>query len=864
MLVGWLWSWLPIGSLMFRMSVFSGACAAVTVWLIAVLLELLGCAPGLSAAVAFLAGAGRIFWSQSVIPEVYTLHTALLLATLTSLLAWKRSGDDQLLYLASVAFGLDLAHHTDVAVFAPAILVFVIVVNPRVLWSARTVATCAALVLAPLVLYGYIIIRTNQGAPYVEAGATTMAGLVDVISGRQFGYLLFRGSLLDAIRDRTTNLGGFFLQEMGWWGIALAGAGFFALWRRDRAASLLVGLGAIGVLAFVVNYYPPDIEVFLLPAFLMCWIAIGVVLDAGWRLGRRMRWSVAAAVTAWALWQFTANVSANNLRPSSYDAGMLNRLLYDMPIGSAIVGDTIDLSQSILYKVFADPGVAARRPVLVVPGEFGATRVFGFVRSSAERPVVSGDPENLDRLVAERPAVYAFARLADPLRAQGFRLEPVRLRDRPLADFLAGLQRGAVVVAALPAAAAARLTAPPASPLRALGVEDRAVPAGHCLAVIGVAGDARGATSSAGGFGRAEIRKGQPVGRSGHRAPADVIAECGAQTATIVVNGQEVASSPAAAPFVVIDPAGNVTDQTMASPEMDYAVPFEWRWQPIYRVSAPRRCVSVATPVTDVIVAASQGGVAISLPRDARMRLLVGSDGALRVRAGQFTRRPAAFQVAAAPPPDKSDRPGAGNPPAIWTRVDIQPGAANERDVVDLVFGAQPRVALASLDRDATGASICAITLGNFPILSGTLDGAERVMADGSRDEIFADGWDAVEQDERGGFRWSLASRAHVLAPLATVSDIRIGVRARRPPGAVESDAIGLVVNGRAFPPIPMAEGWGTYEWRVARDAWREGLNDVAVESPRLAQPPGQTADTRRLGVAVRELVFRRAEASGR
>src|SRR5262249_1083371 len=158
---------------------------------VAVLLESFGCGPRLAALVALIAGLGRVFWSQSIIPEVYTLHTVLLMTTMASLAAWKRSGKLQLLYLASLAFGLDLAHHTDIAVFAPSILVFVIAASPRLLSSVKTVITCAALVLTPLVLYLYIVVRTNHGAPYVEAGATTISGLVDVISGRQFGYLLF-------------------------------------------------------------------------------------------------------------------------------------------------------------------------------------------------------------------------------------------------------------------------------------------------------------------------------------------------------------------------------------------------------------------------------------------------------------------------------------------------------------------------------------------------------------------------------------------------------------------------------------------------------------------------------------------------
>jgi len=851
MVVGWLWSWLPIGSLMFRMSVLSGACGAASVWLVAVFLELVGCASGVAALVALLAGLGRIFWSQSVIPEVYTLHTALLLASLVSLVAWKRSGNPRQLYLASFAFGLDLAHHTDVAVFAPAILVFVAAVSPRSLISPRVVATCAALVLTPMVLYLYIIVRTNQGAPYVEAGATTISGLIDVISGRQFGYLLFRGGMLDAIRDRSVSLGRFFQEEMGWWGSALALAGFVVLWRRDRAASLLVGLGALGMLTFVLNYYPPDIEVFLLPVFLMCWVGIGTAVDAMGRVDRRAYWPAAAVLVVWVCWQLGANAEANNLRQDSYDARMLNRLFQDMPDESAIVGDTIDVSQAILYKLFAEPAVAARRPTLVVPGEFGATRVFGFVRGA-----VPGDPSSLDRLVAERPAVYAFARLADPLRAQGFRLDPIRLRDRPLEDYLAALDGHSIVAAALPPHAAARLFANGRNPLARIGVEVRSIVPGECLALIGAAGDRRGAVASAGAVGRAAIRKGDPVGALRRPAPADVVVECGPAAASISVGGREVAASETGVPVVVLDQAGEVVDQTLASPSMDFDVPFEWRWQPIYRVAAPRRCATIGQAVADVTKVASQAGLAISLPNQARANLLVGSDGPLRVRAGQFSRRPASLHAVPAGPPDGHADVHA----EIWTRVAIAPESSGQDDVIDVVLGAQPRVVFASLDRDTPGGSVCEVTLGNFPVLAGTLDGAERVVADGSREEIFADGWEAVEQDEHGGFRWARSRRAHVLPPMALVSDIRVSVRARRPPGAGPCDAIGLIVNGRPYPPLAMVDGWGTYAWHVGQDAWRDGVNDVAIESPRLAQPPGQTSDARLLGVAVRELVFRIAD----
>jgi hypothetical protein len=265
--------------------------------------------------------------------------------------------------------------------------------------------------------------------------------------------------------------------------------------------------------------------------------------------------------------------------------------------------------------------------------------------------------------------------------------------------------------------------------------------------------------------------------------------------------------------------------------------------------------------MTDIMPAASQAGVAISLPPGTKMTMFVESEGPLRVRAGQFTRRPAALRVEATTAPEPA---GTSSSSARWTRVDVDPAASNEGDVIDIVLGALPRAALASIDRDVNGASVCAMTLGNFPVLAGALDDAERVMADGSREEIFGDGWEGVEQDEQGGFRWASAARAHILAPMAIAGDIRVSVRARRPPGAGAADAIGLVVNGRVYQPLSMADGWGTYGWTVGRGVWRAGVNDVAVESPRLTRPPGQSTDTRQLGVAVRELTFRLVDPAGR
>jgi hypothetical protein len=227
----------------------------------------------------------------------------------------------------------------------------------------------------------------------------------------------------------------------------------------------------------------------------------------------------------------------------------------------------------------------------------------------------------------------------------------------------------------------------------------------------------------------------------------------------------------------------------------------------------------------------------------------------------------------------QAEMPAGYGTAAHWTRLDVGPSSATGLELVNLALGAPARLGrasmaplaltapVASMAAGAAGAAgaavasparaeVCAVTLGNFPVLAGAIDGSERVVADDSRDELFGDGWHPVEEDAAGGFRWTAAPAAHVLVPLGRVSAIRVGVRARVWEDADAQDVVGLRVNGHRLEPLAVAHGWGTYEWSVPADAWRVGVNDVVVESPRLRRPASGSPDTRLLGIAVREIDF--------
>src|SRR5690606_8277974 len=85
-------SYLPIGSLAYRINLFSALCAAIAVALVFLIARRLGCRRTVSAAAALGLAFGQVFWSQAIIAEVYALDAAFVAAVLLGLVTWGRSG----------------------------------------------------------------------------------------------------------------------------------------------------------------------------------------------------------------------------------------------------------------------------------------------------------------------------------------------------------------------------------------------------------------------------------------------------------------------------------------------------------------------------------------------------------------------------------------------------------------------------------------------------------------------------------------------------------------------------------------------------------------------------------------------------
>ncbi|MEJ2733791.1 MAG: DUF2723 domain-containing protein [Anaerolineae bacterium] len=332
------------------LSAVAGALAVALVYLIARQLTRRRL-PALLGTVAL--AVSPVFWSQSVVAEVYTLAAAFVGALLWLALHWSRQplvavepfsllrvaekergglflprGGIWLrlpppvrkmahglyslyrrflpavppkrrlrlhpgIYALAALFGLGLTHHRTVVLLAPALLVFAVLVERRVLsraallgpehpdrarWlqlAGRPIVLLAISTLTPLLLYLYLPLRGHVGSldgTYVN----TWSGFWRWVLAS--GYSVFLGENPLARDLDAAFYADLFWQQFGPVGMALALVGILGLLRRPKAL-VLTGLAFLTYVAFATAYRVPDVEVFFIPAFLITSVWIGVGLD---------------------------------------------------------------------------------------------------------------------------------------------------------------------------------------------------------------------------------------------------------------------------------------------------------------------------------------------------------------------------------------------------------------------------------------------------------------------------------------------------------------------------------------------------------------------------------------------------------
>lgn len=409
-LVSYCFAHLPFGSLAWRINVMSAFLSAATVFLSVLILVRLGVRRAVAAATALALAFDLGVWAYALRAEVYSLAGALIALLLFSAVRWQASRRDRDLYLMVGVFALSLGNHLTVTTLVPGLLAFVLVTD-RAAIRLRTVAVSALIVAAGLAQYGFIVLRTLQHAPYLEARATSLRELFDVMRASRFSYQVFAFSPYQLLVQRIPKLWHVCVAEFNVLGILLLFAGLIALIRRRAAIGALLVLGAAGILFLTLNV-DADVEGFLVPAFVLMWVIVGIGLDSVWRLAapaahRATLVAMGVAVALPSL-QVARNYRANDHHRRNYEIRYFDALFDYLEPRAAVVSEAYAVDQLVLYKLIGERA-ARGRTVEVIPAD------PAIVRQRAENGF----------------AVYAFSQGRQALERDGFRFQPVRLATRP-------------------------------------------------------------------------------------------------------------------------------------------------------------------------------------------------------------------------------------------------------------------------------------------------------------------------------------------------------------------------------------------------------------------------------------------------
>jgi tetratricopeptide (TPR) repeat protein len=186
-LLGKLWTLLvPVGSVAFRMSLFSAAAGAAAVAVLHLALCRLGVNAWAAAAGALIAAFGSSFWGEANVPRVYTLNALFVAAATAALFAWHRTRNERRLVEAALLCGLGATNHTFMAVYGAAAAGFVLISEPRLLRRPRTVLKAAAAGAAGLLVYLFLPLRSRFDPPLDWSNPETPGALWRVVTRADF------------------------------------------------------------------------------------------------------------------------------------------------------------------------------------------------------------------------------------------------------------------------------------------------------------------------------------------------------------------------------------------------------------------------------------------------------------------------------------------------------------------------------------------------------------------------------------------------------------------------------------------------------------------------------------------------------
>ena len=411
---------LPIRTVAYRANLFSAVMAALSCGLAYVIAQQLGARRWIAAAAALGLATGASFWRSAVFAEVYSLAAFCAAASVASLLAWGHRGGSHRLLTAVAAFAAGLGNHLTIVGIAPAGIVYAFAKN-RTALRLPLLAAAALIGVLGLAQYTFIIVRTQQGASYLESRAESVRDLVGIIRADRYAEQRFAFSASDVLLTKAPSVARVIGADLMPVGLVCFTAGLVAtVLRRSGAATLVLGAAA-GMLAMIVNM-EGDLKGFITPVVVLLWPIAAFGLESVCATSKVWKLVAGAAALSLPIIGAAANYREADHSQQTTTAHFLRQTYANLPDRAAVVAE--DYFYDMAHEYFT--------ATLEAGPDRGVTKV-GY-RSEEVRAAAS-----------ERRRVFAFAGAASTLAAEGLWFERLSLYEEALESWLQRLPRGTVL-----------------------------------------------------------------------------------------------------------------------------------------------------------------------------------------------------------------------------------------------------------------------------------------------------------------------------------------------------------------------------------------------------------------------------------
>jgi tetratricopeptide (TPR) repeat protein len=362
-----LFSILPFGTLAWRINLLSAACAVIAVVLAQRILAGLLRSEWLACGGAALLAVSQMFWAFADIAGPYSLNALFVCLVIYLLFRWSDRpavGDGGgYLYAAFLAYALSLGNELTMLTMLPAIVLFVLMRDRRVLLRGGTIVALILCACAAAGLYGLLLLFTPVPSEYLAGRIETLGGLWAFIARADLWRGMFAKGAGWFFGAQLPNYVNSVTGQFSVLGFVLIAAGNFLFASRYRrklwfllaylAVDLIVALNHYAPYA-VYQYVPSYIVLALIMGFSMGPFHLSARISGGARAaGSAVLMVVMAGIVASLLF---ANVGEMTKRQkdAAANAAIANDVIDALPRGGVILvsrpGDTLPF----LYKILGE------------------------------------------------------------------------------------------------------------------------------------------------------------------------------------------------------------------------------------------------------------------------------------------------------------------------------------------------------------------------------------------------------------------------------------------------------------------------------------------------------------------------------